>query len=127
MPTTIQQYEGAGTIGINGRILAEATKFTWTISTNDNEVLTMRKGLAGFSDGVTKIEITIESAVPRVGLESPWFDYILKRKPVSATFKFGGKRVTVAGRFSTLDGSQDVSSAASATVKFVGGEPDARG
>ena len=127
MPTTPQSYEGAGTIAINGRILAEATKFTWTIDTQDNDVLTMRKGLAGFSDGPTKIEMTIDSAVPRKGLESPWFDILLGRKPVSATFKFGGKRITASGRFKTLDGSQDVSSPASATVKFVGGEPEARG
>jgi hypothetical protein len=127
MPQTVESFEGPGTVAVNGRILADATKLGIKISTNDNDVVTMRKGWAGTSDGAMTTDITIDSAVPRKGLESDWIMLITKRKPVSITCKVAGKRITVTGKFRDLDINQDVSSPAGVTVVFKGGEPDARG
>jgi hypothetical protein len=124
---TVESFEGPGTVSVNGRVLADATKLSVKISTNDNDVLTMRKGWAGTSDGAMTTDITIDSAVPRKGMEADYIQLITARKPVSMTVKLAGKRITATGKFRDLDATQDVSSPANMQVSFKGGQPQVRG
>jgi hypothetical protein len=71
--------------------------------------------------------ISIESAIPRKGMESDFIMYVTKRKPVSITVKVAAKRITVGGRFKTLDVNQGIDSAAGISTEFTGGEPQVVG
>lgn len=124
---SVESYEGPGTIAVNGRVLADATKISVEIDTRDNEVNTMRKGMAGFSDGSTVTKITIDSAVPRKGMEADFLMYVTKRKPVSITTKVAGKRITAGGRFMKYTLNQSTDSPASVSTDFSGGEPQVVG
>lgn len=116
----MDQYEGVGQIFVNNRLLAEASKCTPRISSNDNEVNTMVKGFAGFSDGPGKVEITIENAVPKKGYEFDFVDAVNNKKTVTLTVISGGRRQTTTGRFLTAEWSNDVGSSTVLTASYTG-------
>jgi len=86
------QYEGPGKLYINGRLLAEAKKCTVRIRGNNNQVMTMHKGLAGKSDGVRTAEASIDNAVPRKGYEVDFVALCISGKEVSLVCLSGGRR-----------------------------------
>lgn len=120
---TQKNFEGRGQIFFNGRVIADATKVNLKINTNDNDVTTFGGGYAGSSDGATTTDITIDLAVARKGFESDFLMVVTQRKPVSITMKAAGKRITVGCKVRDFDLTQDVASAASASLTLKGGEP----
>lgn len=117
----LSKYKGAGEIYINGRLIAEATDMEFTIRSNDNKVMTMQKGMAGFSDGPTEVEGTINSAVPKAGYDHEFLDTILDKKEVRVTWiTAGNRRVTAEGRFGELRERFDSASPASSSIPFMG-------
>ncbi len=123
----LTKYEGVGEIYVNARLLAEASKMTVTITSNDNEVNTMKRGFAGFSDGPTKVAISVESAIPKKGFESDFVTAVVQKKAVRITVKSGGKRITVNGRFTQSEFSNSVDAPALLTGQFMGGVPEILG
>jgi hypothetical protein len=123
----LQKYEGVGEIYVNARLLAEASKVEVTITSNDQKVMTMKKGMAGFSDGPTETTISIESAIPRKGFESDFVTAVTQKKPVRITVKSGGKRITVNGRFTEARFNNQVDSPAMLSGSVSGGAPEILG
>jgi hypothetical protein len=116
----MDNYEGRGQIFLNNRLLAEASKCTSRASANDNEVNTMHKGFAGWADGPGKVEVTVESAVPKKGYEADFIDIVRSKKTVTLTVISGGRRHTTTGRFQTAEWSNDVAASTVLTASFVG-------
>lgn len=123
----VNKYEGVGEIYVSGRLLAEASKCTWTVVSNDQKVMTMKRGLAGFSDGPTETSISIESAIPRKGYEYDFVTAVKEKKTVTIVTKSGGKRHQVSGRFSQAEWSNSVDSPSLITAQFQGGAVDSVG
>lgn len=121
------KYEGVGEIYVNARLLAEANKCEVTITSNDQKVMTMKKGMAGFSDGPTETSISVESAIPRKGFESDFVTAVAQKKAIRITVKSGGKRITVNGRFTESRFSNSVDSPAMISGSFSGGAPEILG
>lgn len=117
------RYEGAGQVFLGGRLLAEVTRCERTITSNDNEVMTMAKGFAGFSDGPVRVEITFDTAIPKAGYEYDYEDAIVNKRTVTFVFVDGEKRLSHVGRITQKSSSRDTGSAASASCTFVG-RPD---
>lgn len=90
--TAFTKYEGPGEIYVNGRLLAECTKCSFTVKGNNNPVVTMLKQLAGKSDGARSSEGTIESAVPRKGYEVDFTRFVLEGTELSIVVRTGGRR-----------------------------------
>lgn len=94
----MEKYEGVGLIYLNGRLLAQATKVSVTVKSNDNVVNTMVLGFNGFSDGPGNAEATIESAIPKKGYEVDFVECVRKKKTVDVVVLSGGQRHKTQGR-----------------------------
>lgn len=123
----VNKYEGVGEIYVNARLLAEASKCTVTVVSNDQKVMTMKRGLAGFSDGPTESSISIESAIPRKGYEFDFVNAVNKKLTVRIVVKSGGKRHQFSGRFSQAEWSNSVDSPSMISAQFQGGAPESLG
>lgn len=119
-----QSYEGPAEIYSNGRLLAEARSFRVTVTGNNNKVHTMKRGLAGKSDGPTESEGVIESAIPRKGYEVDFVKLVVNKKYVRIVQRCGNTRRTYNGWIESTDESFAVDSPALQTATFMGGPPD---
>ena len=117
---TLTKYEGAAEVQIGGRTLAEATKARVSIRANDNKVNTMRKGFAGFSDGPTEAEVTIDTAVPKEGYEVDFWDAVKRKRELRVVIVKAGRRRTIVGRAQSLDEDAAENAAASGSVTIMG-------
>lgn len=113
-------YEGAAEIQVNGRTLAEATKVTIRVMSNDFEVNTMHQGLAGFGDGPGKTEVTIESAVPKRGYEFDFVEAVRAKKTVTIVSKSAGRRHRTEGRIKDAEWSNQTDAPTLLTANFSG-------
>lgn len=116
----IGKYAGAAEVYLNGRLLAELVSFRTTLESGDQEVVTMRKGLAGFSDGPPRVEATFDTAIPKAGFEADYQKAIEDKATVRVAWIIAGKRRQAEGRIMTLDTDQGVNNPAGATCRFVG-------
>lgn len=116
----LDNYEGAGEVYANGRLIAEAMNVRVSTATNDRPVNTMTKGLAGFSKGPTSSEASVEQAVPKAGFAVDWEDLVIRRTTIRLVVVHAGKRRTHVGRFTQYESSNSTDDAASASLTFVG-------
>ena len=123
----LTKYEGPGEIYVNGRLQAEAQSCDVAIDANDNAVVTMQKQFAGFSDGAGSSKITVKSAIPRIGYETDFVDFVIKKKDVTLVVKSGGRRHRFEGRFQTSSWSNATDATCMITGEFVGGLPKTLG
>ena len=121
------KYEGAGEIYVNGRLQAEASKCDVAVDANDNVVVTMQKGFAGFSDGAGSSKITVTSAIPRKGYETDFVACVVEKKDVVIVVKSGGRRYRHEGRFQSVSWGNATDASTMLVGEFVGGLPKARG
>lgn len=126
-PQTVSSYQGPAEIWLNSRALFEVQSIDWSVKGNNNKVHTMRRGLAGKSDGPRESETTLKNAIPIKGLEFNFIQYVLSGKPCSLVFKVGGTRVTIPGWFEEASGNSATDSSSSITGAFVGGVPKLTG
>lgn len=126
MPT-LNTYEGKADIFVNGRVLAEAVSTRVRIIANNNKVMTMKRGLAGKSDGPREAEMTIENAIPRAGFEQDFFDYCKKGAYLRVVLKSGNQR----HQFDMWVESAEINNAtdrpASLSAELMGTAPESRG
>lgn len=120
-------YEGPGELYFQARLLAEATKCSVRVNGNNNKVATMKKGLAGKSDGATESEITIENAIPRKGYESDFLEKCVKKEYVRLVVISGGQRHTFNGWVESVEWNNAVDSPAAISMTMVAGAPDSVG
>lgn len=120
-------YEGPAEFYINNRLQAEANKVSTSIKGNNNEVFTMRKGLAGKSDGATTTDVTVTSAIPRKGLETDFRRAVIEKKFFTMQAVSGGQRLQWVGWFEDVQWDNAVDSATMIAATFKAGAPTIRG
>lgn len=120
-------YEGPAEIYLNNRLQAEANKVSYSIKGNNNEVFTMRKGLAGKSDGATTTDITITSAIPKKGLEADFRRAVTEKKFFTIQAVTGGQRLQWIGWFEDVQWDNAVDSATMIAGTFKSGTPKIKG
>lgn len=120
-------YEGTATVIINGRVQAECKKISVSLDSQDNEVNTMVKGFAGFSDGPGKATVSVESAVPKKGFEFSFARAVVEKRTVSLVYKSGGTRFQLTGRFTKAEMNNDAESPAMTSGEFTGSMPKLTG
>lgn len=116
----LKKYVGAAEFYARGKLLAEATRLTVTDTSNDRPVMTMIGGMSGFSDGPPTAEASIESAIPKAGMEFDFRDAVDKKETFTIVHVCAGVRRTYEGRLSNVTTSQSVDSAASVSASFTG-------
>lgn len=123
----LENYEGPAEIYAQGRLLAECQKFTLTVKANNNKVYTMKRGLAGKSDGPRESEASIENAIPRKGYEVDFQQHCLKGKVLSIVYKSGGQRHTTDMWVDEVQSSNATDNPAAQNVSLSGGPPKSVG
>jgi hypothetical protein len=123
----LTKYEGAAELYVNGRLQAEAQSADVAIDANDNVVVTMQKGFAGFSDGAGSSKITVKSAIPRKGYETDFVAAVNEKKDVTIVVKSGGRRHRFEGRFQSVSWGNGTDATSMLTGEFVGGTPKTLG
>jgi len=116
----LTKYSGSGEIYWNGRLLAEAHSLDYTLDSQNKEVNTFGKGLAGFSAGPEKVTINIETAIPKAGYEVDFFDVCHRKQEVRIVVNDAGKRRTFACWCDSVNPKRTVDGAAAASVKLTG-------
>jgi hypothetical protein len=116
----MDKYEGKGIIQLNGRTLAEATKISVTVKSQDSVVVTMLKGMTGFSDGAGMTEASIESAVPIKGYEADLVEAVRSKLTVKLVTLSGGRRHQTEGRITEAAWSNQSDSPTLLTGSFQG-------
>jgi hypothetical protein len=116
----MDKYEGKGVIQLNGRTLAEATKISVTVKSQDNPVVTMIKGFTGFSDGPGMTEATIENAVPIKGYEFDFVEAVRTKATVKLVTMSGGRRHQTEGRIGESSWSNQTDSTTLISASFTG-------
>lgn len=119
----LTDYEGVGQFQINSRTLAEADTIRVSTSSNANPVTTMKKGFAGASKGAPTTRISVESAVPKGGMEQEWDEICVEGEYVTVTHLFAGRRVYYDGYIDTVDKSQGSAESAKVSMELMAGKP----
>lgn len=122
----IDEYSGPGIIYFNNRILAEVSDATLTDTSNDNAVYTLRKGLAGFSNGAEEADVEFTNMVPAKGAEQRFGQITRGHQTVTIVVKFGKETTTLRGRLSTSRKTMSHNSPNSIAVSFKGRVIDER-
>jgi len=102
------EYSKRGTLKMNGIPLAEVQEFQEQISSNDKEVLTMAKGMAGHSDGAEMVKLSWKNAVPFAGFEVDFADFAVQHKTATFSIRLANKETTYQGRFTEVNASSSV-------------------
>lgn len=103
-----------------GMILAEVTEARMEEQSNDKPVETLRKGLAGFSDGPEQCNVTFGQAIPRAGMEVAFHSVCRNHTYVRVGFVIANVRRIAEGRIMTVDDSTDVNTPNKRNVNFHG-------
>ena len=120
----MEQYEGVAEIVFRNRPLAEASSVNTTTNSNANPVNTMKKGLAGRSAGAVSVDLTIESAVPKAGMEDDFVELCQENEDITVSMFSAGKTYTWNGWINQVDRSNSVDSASSVSIQCTCGPAD---
>lgn len=120
MAADLDEYSGPGLIYFNGRLLAETSEATLTDTSNDNAVYTLRKGLAGFSNGAEEADVDFTNMVPARGAELRFGQIVRNHQTVTITVKFGKETTVLRGRLFTSKKTMSHNSPNNIAVTFKG-------
>jgi len=113
-----QQYLGRTSIFFNGTALEEFTSVDLALDTAQNEIVTVTKGLAGFSAGAQKTTIRITSAVPIGGTEIDFWDIAFRNENCTLQVGFGSKDFISTGRIMNVSLSLSANSPSAVDFDF---------
>lgn len=116
-------YEGPAELYFNNSLLAEARSIRVAITGNNRKVYTMKKGLAGRSRGPVEVEVTVENAVPKGGLEADFNQLCVDNEDVDIVYVQAGKRITIEGWIESVDNNQGTDDAAAVSFTAMAGKP----
>lgn len=119
----LEEYEGPGTLIFDGDIQAEAQTVRLSYNSNNRPVTTMRKGLAGKSNGPGQSDITVTSALPRAGMEGKFLEKCVRNAFVRVVVVFSGKRWQIEGWIGDVSVEQSQDSSASVSCTITGTPP----
>lgn len=123
----MEDYEGPATLIFENDIQAEAQSVRVTVSSGANPVKTMRKGLAGKSDGAGQCDIAVTSAVPKAKLEGDFIRVCVRKAFVRVVFVLAGIRYQVEGWVQDVTVNQQQDTQATVDVNIMGGLPQETG
>lgn len=119
----LDQYEGPGEVQFNQSTLAEAQSISVTVNGNNNPVVTMKKGLAGRSRGAVTVDIQVENAVPKGGMEAEFIEQCVENADVTISHVWAGRTYQYDGYIDSVDTQQGTDSPASVSFTVVAGPP----
>lgn len=119
----LDQYEGPAEVQFDNSTLAEAMSISLTINGNNNQVTTMKKGLAGRSRGAVTVEIQVENAVPKGGLEKEFIEKCVQNADVTITHLYAGRQYIYPGYIDSIDAQQGTDAPASISFTVVAQPP----
>jgi hypothetical protein len=102
-----EDYSPAGYLRYLGAVLAEVSEVKVDFETNDKDVDTLVKELAGHSNGPLKWKVSFKSAIPKTGLEADFVDVAIEHRTIELVFRLGTLELTLRGRI--LSGSLETS------------------
>lgn len=114
------EYSRPFTIAFLGAALAEAESVEANGSSNDKPVRTLRKGLAGFSNGAEEVGLTIRNAIPLTGFERDFEDMCQLHRTVQFTVQKANVIDTYEGRILSTVSSSSVDAPNALNVTFSG-------
>lgn len=114
------EYSRPFTIAYLGAALAEAESVEVNGSSNDKPVRTLRKGLAGFSNGAEEVGLTIRNAIPLTGYERDFEDLCQLHRTVQFTVQKANVIDTYEGRILSTAASSSVDAPNALNVTFSG-------
>lgn len=88
----MDKYVGAISILANSDLLAEATSVGIDLASNANPVKTLKKGLAGRSRGAVTNSLSVDNAVPRVGMEKNFIEMCQNDEDISLVYYIANKQ-----------------------------------
>lgn len=116
----MSEYSRPFTIAYLGAALAEAESVEVNGSSNDKPVRTLRKGLAGFSNGAEEVALTIRNAIPLAGYERDFEDLCQLHVTVQFTVRKANVVDTYEGRVMSTAASSSVDAPNALNVTFSG-------
>jgi len=119
----MENYEGPGTVILDGSLLAEAQSVRVSVMSNARPVVTMRKGLAGRSRGPVETSIDVSEAVPRAGTEQDFIGKCVADATVRIVAVFAGKRYQWEGWIDQVGTEQSAEASASLSFTVKCGPP----
>lgn len=119
----LEQYEGPGEVLFDNSAMAEATSISIQNNGNNNPVVTMKKGLAGRSRGALTVDITVENAVPKGGLEAEFIEKCVENADVTITHLMAGRQYIYDGYIDSTDTQQGTDTPASISFTVVAQPP----
>ena len=116
----MSEYSRPYIIAYNGAALAEAENVEVSYNSNDKAVRTLRKGLAGFSNGAEEVGVTFRNAIPLRGFEKDWSDICMSHRTGQLTVREANVISTYEGRIMQTTSSSSVDSPNSLNCTFSG-------
>lgn len=104
----------------NGAMFAEARKVTVKHENNAQDIITMQKGLAGFSPGYGRVTMTVDNAVPQTGLEFDYISSLQNLDIIEVTLFRAAKKITCKGVIKNVDENYDAESPSAVSFDFTG-------
>lgn len=114
------EYSRPFVIAYLGAALAEAESVEVNGSSNDKPVRTLRKGLAGFSNGAEEVGLTIRNAIPLTGYERDFEDLCQLHVTVQFTVRKANVVDSYEGRIMSTAASSSVDAPNALNVTFSG-------
>lgn len=114
------EYSGAATIVLNGTALAQCDNAQLSVASNDNAVMTLAQGHAGFSDGAETCDLSFDNAIPVAGLEQNFDRFVRDHETVTFGFRIANTIFELSGRFLTLEITSSTNTPNKAALTFKG-------
>jgi len=121
---SLDSYEGPGEVQVDQNTLAEATSISVQLNGNNNPVTTMKKGYAGNSKGAGTVDIQVENAVPKAGMEVDLIEKVKAGASITITHVWAGKTYVYPGIVDSVDIQQGTDSPASVSFSATCQMPD---
>lgn len=117
----MDKYQGAGSVLVNRSLQAECASIRISTKSMASKVKTMRRGLSGRSRGGPEVEIVLESAVPKAGMETDFVTACQNDADISVVVYFAGRRYQYDGWIDTEDHEMSVDSASRVSCTVISG------
>jgi len=116
----MRRFAKPGRVYLRGVLVAMASDVGFDGESGDQEVMTNAEGFAGFSDGVDKVSLSFENAIPADGFEQDWMTLTTGHVDVRCSVQIATVRYEVEGRFTRTNIKTTVNSPSGANVSFTG-------
>ena len=114
------EFTKPGSFVVGSTPILTAMNAKCSIDSGDQEIDTLILGMAGFSDGATKISVSGEFAIPSTGLEYDFPTTCATHTTIDVGYRTGGRTYQCRGRVLKADMSTDPNKPSTISVDFKG-------